>query len=252
MARLTARSAVTASQVGRCASGVSAAIKSTRSALISIPNAPWPAAGSMWTGSKKLAMRAPSPRRFSPAAASTMAAYWPSSSLCRRVSRLPRRGSIFRSGRSARSNTLRRKLDVPTTAPGGSSASDAYWFDTKASRGSSRAITQARLKPSGKSMGTSLRECTAMSARPSSSATSSSLTKRPLPPTLLRERSKIWSPRVVMPNSVTLCPLRNSKALTCSACQSAKRLSRVAITKLGLSGEPEGGSEDGFKVVTCC
>jgi hypothetical protein len=36
--------------------------------------------------------------------------------------------------------------------------------------GSSRAITQASAKPSGMSMGTSLSECTAKSARPSSKA----------------------------------------------------------------------------------
>ena len=38
-------------------------------------------------------------------------------------------------------------------------------------------------------------------ARPSSSAVSSSLTNRPLPPTLDSARSRIWSPRVVMPSS---------------------------------------------------
>jgi hypothetical protein len=45
--------------------------------------------------------------------------------------------------------------------------------------------------PSGNSIGTSLSECTARSARPSAIATSSSLTNRPLPPTLDRVRSRI-------------------------------------------------------------
>ena len=174
-------------------------------------------------------MRADRPRRLSPAAASTMPAYWPSSSLRRRVSRLPRRGSMRRSGRSARSSTVRRRLEVPTTAPWGSASSVAWRGDTQASRGSSRAITQASRMPAGSSIGTSLSECTAMSARPSSSAVSSSLTNRPLPPTLLSARSRIWSPWVVMPSRATVWPRCSSSALTCSACHRARRLSRVAM-----------------------
>ena len=194
-----------------------------------MPKAPCPAAGSMSSGSKMWRMRAPRPRRFRPAAASTMPAYWPSSSLRKRVSRLPRKGSMRKSGRSARSSTVRRRLEVPTIAPCGRSVNLAYCGDTQASRGSSRSITQASSKPSGSSIGTSLSECTAMSARPSSSATSSSLTNSPLPPTLLSERSRIWSPRVVMPSSVTRWPRACNSALTCSACHSARRLSRVAM-----------------------
>ena len=229
MARLTARSADTVSQVSVCTSGRRASTKSWRSVRISMPRAPWPAAGNISVGAKTWRIRAPSSRRLSPAAASTMPAYWPSSSLRSRVSRLPRRGSMRRSGRSARISTVRRRLDVPTTAPCGRSARLANWGETKASRGSSRSITQASAKPSGRSMGTSLRECTARSARPSSSAVSSSFTNRPLPPTLLRDRSRIWSPLVVIPSSVTWWPCACSKALTCSACHSARRLSRVAM-----------------------
>ena len=44
-------------------------------------------------------MRFSSPNRTSPASASTMASYWPSSSLRSRVSTLPRRSSMFKSGR---------------------------------------------------------------------------------------------------------------------------------------------------------
>ncbi|CFN64108.1 Uncharacterised protein [Bordetella pertussis] len=47
-------------------------------------------------------------------------------------------------------------------------------------------------------------ECTARSARPSSKAVSSSLTNKPLPPTLDRVRSRIWSPRVVSVSNSTL------------------------------------------------
>ncbi len=63
-------------------------------------------------------------------------------------------------------------------------------------------------KPSGRSIGTSFSECTAMWARPSSSAVSSSFTNRPLPPTLLSVRSRIWSPRVVMPSRPTVVARR--------------------------------------------
>ena len=45
-----------------------------------------------------------------------------------------------------------------------------------------------------------------MSARPSSSATSSSFTNRPLPPTCASGRSRTWSPRVVMPTISTASP----------------------------------------------
>ena len=85
--------------------------------------------------------------------------------------------------------------------------------DTSASRGSSRSSTQASAKPAGRSIGTSLSECTAMSARPSSSASSSSFTNRPLPPTLLSERSRIWSPRVVMPSRLTAWPRCSQQGL---------------------------------------
>ena len=194
-----------------------------------MPKAPCPAAGSICSVSKMCRIRACKPNRLRPEAANTMPAYWPSSSLRKRVSKLPRSGSMRKSGRSARNNTVRRKLDVPTTAPAGKSSKRANCGETQASRGSSRSITQARAKPSGMSMGTSLSECTAKSARPSSKATSNSLTNKPLPPTLLSERSKIWSPWVVMPNSLTLCPSCWSKAWTCSACHMANRLSRVAM-----------------------
>ena len=55
----------------------------------------------------------PQPSRFSPAAASTMASYWPSSSLRRRVSRLPRTDSMTRSGRRRRNCAARRSELVP-------------------------------------------------------------------------------------------------------------------------------------------
>jgi hypothetical protein len=168
-----------------CDSGASAVHQVCRSARTSMPSAPWPAAGSMVGGLEHVVrMRA----QAQALEARRRPARWRRTGLrracagacpgCRAAAR------CFRSGRSAlqqhhaaqaggaHHRALRQR---PATQCG----------DTKASRGSSRSITQARAKPSGSSIGTSLSECTAMSARPSSSATSSSLTNRPLPPTLL-------------------------------------------------------------------
>ncbi len=86
---------------------------------------------------------------------------------------------------------------MPTIAPRGSSANPACAFDTNASRGSSRARIAASSNPAGSATGTSFAECTAMSARPSSSAASSSFTNSPLPPIFASERSRISSPRVL-------------------------------------------------------
>ena len=82
----------------------------------------------------------PQPSRFSPAAASTMASYWPSSSLRTRVSRLPRTDSITRSGRSRRSCAARRSELVPTFAP-------ARQIGQLACRGWRRADLRAREWP---------------------------------------------------------------------------------------------------------
>ena len=76
----------------------------------------------------------------------------------------------------------RRRLEVPTLAPAGMPSRLAYRLETKASRASSRARIAASSNPAGRSAGTSFIECTAMSARPSARAFSSSLTNSPLPP----------------------------------------------------------------------
>ena len=86
-------------------------------------------------------------------------------------------------------------------------------------------------KPGGSSIGTSFNECTAMSARPSCKATSSSLRNRPLPPISASGRSMIWSPRVVIGTnwmSSPACAARR-RAATCSACHRASALWRVAM-----------------------
>src|SRR5438105_6285713 len=107
-----------------------------------------------------------------------------------------------------------------------------YLLETKASLGSSRSRIAPRTKPGGSSAGTSFIECTARSARPSASAFSSSLTNRPLPPASSRRRSRSSSPRVDNGRSSTASPwcCATRRCFTCSACHSASRLRRVAMT----------------------
>ena len=94
----------------------------------------------------------------------------------------------------------------------------------------------ARENPSGISIGTSFIECTAISARLSSSACSSSLMNSPLPPILESDMSSIWSPRVVMPNMPnSVCGYNSDKPLPNEIrLPQGERLSRVAITIFGV------------------
>ena len=193
---------------------------------------PWPTAGSDTLGSSSEPMRDSRPRRVRPAAASTMASSSPSSRRFSRVSTLPRKGAMSRSGRAMSSWARRRRLEVPSRAPRGRSASVCAPRAISASRGSARGSIAARTIPTGSSLGTSFIECTARWARPSASAASSSLMNSPFPPMAARLRSWIRSPLVDIGRSSTLrsaCALRN-RAATCSACHSASLLMRVAMT----------------------
>ena len=80
-------------------------------------------------------------------------------------------------------------------------------------------------------MGTSFIECTAMSASFSSSAVSSSLTNRPLPPIFDSGESSSLSPRLTMGTRDTWSPgwACSRRALTYSACHKARALLRVAM-----------------------
>ena len=87
--------------------------------------------------------------------------------------------------------------------------------------------------PGRSAIGTSFIECTAMSASPRASASSSSFTKRPLPPIFASEVSSLRSPSVVMPRISTASAgmrLPASRAWTWRACHSASADSRVAMT----------------------
>ena len=182
---------------------------------------------------------------MSPEAASTMAAYSPRSSFASRVLTLPRMVRISTPGNRSSTCEARLRLEVPTTAPAGTSERSAYWLDTTASRGSSRSVIAARQNPGGISAGMSFMECTARSARPSFRATSSSLMNSPFPPSVASLASCSSSPRVVIGRSST----RHfgysdfSRCCTYSACHTARRLSRVAMMRR--SGcEPGAGEEE--------
>src|SRR6266705_2429205 len=231
-ARLSARSASTQADVSKSPRGASRCRSSPWSSRHSITSAPCPGAGKLCSGSSIARIRAARPSRLSPAAASTIAWHSPRSSFARRVSRLPRRGFTFSAGWRSRNCASRRRLEVPMMLPGGKASRLALRFDTRQSRGSSLEVIAARQKPSGRRIGTSFAECTARSARPSSSAASSSLTKRPLPPIWASGRSTIRSPRVVIPRMLTsqFGYRRLSSPATCSACHIASRLLRDAMT----------------------
>ena len=196
---------------GRCASAASVRASAAASARISMPSAPWPAAGSHLRGvEQRRGCARARPSRFRPAAASTMASYWPSSSLRSRVSRLPRSGSMRRSGRSA------QQLHHAAQAGGADHARPAAARASVAKRGARR---RHRAGPRAPAPRPARSRRAAPSARPSANAppggrgrprarVSSSLTNRPLPPTLDSARSRIWSPRVVMPSSSTRRPKR--------------------------------------------
>ena len=173
-----------------------------------------------------------------------MASYFPSSSFAKRVFTLPRSDSHFMSGRNCCSWHCLRKLEVPTTAPTGKSSKDVIFGalpssakgSTKASRGSSRSQMTPKVSPSGKAIGTSFVECTAISARPSNKAASNSFTNRPLPPTFANGASNILSPNVDMGNNSTvICGCNCNKASRMvSACHKANGLFRVAMVMVGV------------------
>ena len=110
-------------------------------------------------------MRDSKPKRVRPAHANTMASISPASCRRRRVSTLPRKVSILRSGRAASNCACRRRLEVPTRHLSGRPSRPAALAVTSASRASARSSTAAMVSPWANSPGRSFIECTAMSAR---------------------------------------------------------------------------------------
>jgi len=201
-----ARSAVTVKLVAGSLRKATAAMVSASSLRVSMPSEPCPAAGQNSFGSSRSLTHSVLPRRSRPAAARRMASTWPSASLRRRVSTLPRNSTASMSGRRALSWARRRWLLVPTTAPCGSSAKDKNFTETSASRGSTLGGVAARAKGAGSSVGKSLREWTARWTRPSARASSISLVNMPLEPTWAKVTSWSRSPVVLMISISTSWP----------------------------------------------
>ena len=153
-ARSTARSAVTAILLSRCSNRAAISWAVPPSPRVSTASAPCPTAGHITSASRSSVIRFSQPNLRSPADARMIASYCPSSSLRNRVSTFPRMFSISRSARLARSCAARRKELVPTRDFADNAA---RLRPTNASRGSSRSGIAAKIRPSGRSVGISLR-----------------------------------------------------------------------------------------------
>ena len=188
------------------------------------------------SGSKRARMRSASPSRIKPGGGQHDGVVAGLRRACAAACRGCRAAARCAGRAAARAScTTRRRLEVPTRAPCGSSRQRRVARSRRRRRAGprARAPRPARSPAAGPSARPSA-NAPRGAARPSSSAVSSSLTNRPLPPTLDSVRSRIWSPRVVMPSSSTCRPKRaRSSARTCSACHSARRLSRVAMMRIG-------------------
>ena len=149
------------------------------SARHSTASAPWPTCGSITDGSSSSSARSREPEPSSAAAATTIASKL--GGLARagsRCCRAARRTS--RSGRSAASCARRRTEPVPTVAPVGSAGERAA--DERVARVGALG-NGGEHEPVGRWCdGRSLAECTARSARPSSTACCTSFTNTPVPP----------------------------------------------------------------------
>src|SRR6056297_257720 len=163
---------------------------------------PWPTAGTNSSTASVSAIRSVRPRMSSAATAITMAP--PSGTFESRRSMLPRSSANRRSGRTRCSWARRRTEPVATVLPSASAPSSA---PTSASRGSRRAQNAAITRPSAGSDGRSLAECTARSARPSSTARCTSLTKTPWPPMTWSGTSRRTSPVVSTVTNSTARPV---------------------------------------------
>ena len=193
-----ARSVVTAVAVSASSILATSARVAASSARVSMPIAPWPTAGKNSSTSSNAAAASSRPSRFKPATASSVASASPASILRKRVSTLPRSGTMARSGRKRLTKACRRSDAVPTTAPCGRSRKVLALALMKASRASSRGRNADSTRPGGSTVVMSFDECTARSMVPLSSASSISLVNSPLPPTSLSGRSWMVSPVVRM------------------------------------------------------
>ena len=147
------------------------------------PIAPWATAGSISSVERIDVACEARPRRSSPASASSVASASPSAIFLSRVSTLPRRSTMRRSGRRRLICAPRRNDEVPTTAPAGSSASDGALaadegvthIGARQDRGDANSGWKVGLQVLHRVHGE-------VDVTPASSASSISLVNRPLPP----------------------------------------------------------------------
>mmetsp|Transcript_33342 Transcript_33342/g.79059 ORF Transcript_33342/g.79059 Transcript_33342/m.79059 type:complete len:355 (+) Transcript_33342:217-1281(+) len=236
-----ARSQTTASRVGSSLSLARYCAAASSPVRQAMPMAPWETAGSISSSERMLVMASVMSRRLRPASARRVASTVPSSSFLSRVCTFPRKFTTLRCGYLERIWHCRRSAALPTTAPSGSSDRDLYFRDTKTSRVSSRGRLQGRTVPSGRYVGTSFMECTAMSILPSSRASSISLVKSPLPPMSASGWLRILSPVVLIilissaPSSLSSGKFFFRRSLVKYAWASASGLPRVPMVRVFLS-----------------
>ena len=134
------------------------------------------------------------PNRSSPAAARKVASTSPANTRLSRVATLPRIGTAWTSGRRRSNCAVRRGEEVPTRAPCDRAASETAPINR--SRTSARSRQAAMTSATGRSLSTSFNEWTEAWVVPASSARSSSLVHRALPPISASGRSWMRSPMV--------------------------------------------------------
>src|SRR5215211_2380784 len=160
--------------------------------------APCPASGTSSSTAKRWPISLARPSRSRPAAARTTASSPRSPRLRRRVSTFPRKGSMDTLGSRARSCAFLRADAVPIRIPGRSSSAPQ-----SASRASSRARKAPIARPSVAVDVMSFAEWIATSTRPSSKASSISLTKTPRAPISPNGFERSRSPVVVIGTRAT-------------------------------------------------
>mmetsp|Transcript_6139 Transcript_6139/g.12734 ORF Transcript_6139/g.12734 Transcript_6139/m.12734 type:complete len:247 (+) Transcript_6139:246-986(+) len=172
-----------------------------------MPMAPWATAGSISSQSRTLVAHPSMSILLRPAMARRVASTTPSSSLRRRVWTLPLKFTHLKVGFLAMSCAWRRREAVPMTALSGRSAMDLTDPSPamNASLVSSRGRLQGRTVPSGSHVGTSFIEWTHMSTSLLRREVSSSFVNRPLPPSSMRDLSRIMSPWVFM-TQISMAP----------------------------------------------
>ena len=208
------------------------------SARVWSASAPCPGAGTITSEPSGAEWGGVTPRRMSPASASTAASTVPSPTFRRRVSTLPRRSSTVTPGNARSSCARRRMLDVPITAPGGSEAS----CRTSTSAGSTRGGTAAMTTPSSSSAGRSFAEWTATSISSRSRASRIVSTNSPFSPAGASRDGAPSSPDVDIGTISASVPCSASRRRTSSACTRASGERRVPIRSVTRRRGRDGGA----------